>query len=280
MSNYAEPHRTALSDFNNDDQPQEQDLEGNGDDDIVRSYRCDVCFKIFDSYKMACMHEEKCVGEGEAPNNADSDDVRKRNGKSWTWIQQDYVDLERLIEEATGRPIDWGRIASQMNPIRTAAACKITANKMGISVPKKDADGRKRNGSGIWIQQDHDDLKRLVGEATDPIDWDAIGRQMNPIRTSSACRSSASKRGIYVVQQQDDDDGRKLNGGGWTWIQQDYNALKQLVAATEDPVDWDAIGRQMSPVRSASACKSAAKKMKNYERVEIPPPPAKKPRVE
>jgi hypothetical protein len=206
-------------------------------------------------------------------------DGRKWNG-SWSWIQQDYNDLERLVDATD--PIDWDAIGRQMNPIRTAGTCQTVARKRGMSVTKKDADGRKWTGNGwTWNQRDCNGLKQLVAAATeDPVDWDEIGRQMNPIRGASACQRMANQRQISGLHQYDE-AGRKWNPQGWSWIQQDYDALERLVAAaTERPIDWDAIGRQMNPIRSASPCRSAVKKMKNYERAEIPPPPAKKPRVE
>jgi hypothetical protein len=239
-----------------DDQPQEQEelVNDDDDDDEVKSWRCDVCFKVFDSYKMACIHEDKCV---EASNDADTGEVRKKTGTGWNWIQQDYNDLERLVA-ATERPIDFDAIGRQMNPIRGARACLNMANKRGISMT--DDDGCERVGNvWSWIQQDYDALERLVAAAKHPIAWSLIGRQMNPIRTANACHVMVSKRGISVAQQKHhDDDGRKRNGVSWTWVQQDYDALERLVAATDDPIDWDEIGRQMNPVRSAKACQGMA----------------------
>jgi hypothetical protein len=149
----------SLEDFINDDQPQEQvvslpNVDDNDDDDnmeyMVKAWRCDVCSEVFDSYKMACIHEAKCVlgggndgekddivcaevrgyaDEGEARGDAvkrqrEDGDGRKHNGNGWSWVKPDHDDLEWLIAAAGGSRVDWSDIGRQMSPARTAAACK------------------------------------------------------------------------------------------------------------------------------------------------------------
>jgi hypothetical protein len=150
----------SLEDFINDDQPQEQvvGLPNDDDDDddnveyMVKSWRCDVCSKVFDSYKMMCIHEAKCVGngsgcdgekddivcvevrgyadEGEARGDAvkgqrEDGDGCKHNRNGWTWVQQ--VSTTSLIGEVTERPIDWGRLKIiDASPIPIVGANLIT----------------------------------------------------------------------------------------------------------------------------------------------------------
>jgi hypothetical protein len=185
-------------------------------------------------------------------------DGRKWNGKGWSWVQKDVDALARLVEES-GSPFDWKAIGRQLDPIRSADACLSMARKEGMTGRKVDADGRKRNGRGwSWIKKDIDALARLVSESGSPFDWEAIGGQMDPVRSAEACKSMASTEGMTGLKV--DADGRKRVGVGWSWIKKDVDALARLVSESGSPFDWEVIGGQMNPIRGAEACRDKASK--------------------
>jgi hypothetical protein len=116
-------------------------------------WKCDYCTEVFESCSAVCDHEESCLlaadggdvdnqEEDDGHSDADTSDGRKPNGNSWTWIQQDYNVLERIVAAAE-YPIDWGAIGSQMNPIRSAVACqnkvKLMKNYGWVEVPSPPA---------------------------------------------------------------------------------------------------------------------------------------------
>jgi hypothetical protein len=186
-------------------------------------------------------------------------DGRHRNRSGWTWIQQDYDDLERFVAAAE-YPIEWGAIGGQMTPVRSALACKHEATKKGMFVSQKDSDGIKPKTVLNWLQKDYLDLERLVDAADYTIDWPAIGLQMNPVRGGGACQTMASKRGIFVSQQDGGGDSHKRPRSGSAWLHQDYVDLERLVSSSESPINWSAIGGQMNPIRKADACQQMANK--------------------
>jgi hypothetical protein len=182
-------------------------------------------------------------------------DGRKWIGSCWTWVQKDIDDLTRLVEES-GSPFDWEAIGGQMDPVRGADVCYKIARSEGMTGRKMDADGRKWNGSGwSWIKKDIDELTRLVEESGSPFDWEAIGGQMDPVRSASSCMNIAHKEGMTGKL---DADGRKRGGGGWSWLKKDLDALARLVEESGSTSDWKAIGGQMDPIRSANACNTMA----------------------
>jgi hypothetical protein len=192
--------------------------------------------EAIDTTAIASFHEEKFVGASE-------------------------------IEEAIGQPL-------------VAVKKKRTKPQPATGV-KVDAYGRKWNGRGWgWIKHDLNELQRLVTEAGDQltIDFDDIGKRMIPVRGASVCKTMANNKKMI---KKTDAYGRRLTGTGWSWINRDHVELERLLAETADTsssssssttdlpisvIDWGAIGRQMIPVRAASACQSMANR-KNKENI-------------
>jgi hypothetical protein len=314
-------------------------LEGEEDsEDVVAagemSYRCNQCFKQFKSHKESDIHERSCVGGGadaadqgesnsissgnnskstsnsnsssSSSSSASSDDGagipvadgldllgliagdgrklningyyfakntidsegRRMGGTGWSWLDQDVVVLERLLSEVTEPPVNWDSVGKMMNPVRGAVACQSMAQKKSMAIPaREDSDGRKWEGAGWgWIKKDYDGLRTLLSKFTaPPVDWEAVGRNMNPQRSVASCLSMANKRGMPYPKtvRKVDADGRRLLGAGWSWVAKDFDELNRLISEVGDsPIDFWAIGQQMDPVRSASSCQTIFGKKK------------------
>jgi hypothetical protein len=244
-----------------------------------------------------------------ASNKRTDEDGRKLGGTGWSWVEKDWIELERLLSapsKGSDDKVDWNEIGRNMNPQRGAATCKFMAHKRGIPYSTRGSymvggEERKLVGaSWSWVTKDYDDLKRLLdedggnGEST-KVNWNTIGQQMNPVRGANACRCKAVERGMMDSSANGgggssnlikvDEDGRKLGGAGWTWVQKDYDNLQQLIddEGTDElgKVDWPSIGGKMKPLRGGDTCRqrnAAVKRKIDEDHSMANSPENKKPR--
>ena len=120
----------------------------------------------------------------------------------------------------------------------------------------------------------------LAKLTTWPVDWQAVGEQLSPVRTPSATYSRAiGKNMIYPLKPEAcilvGDVERISVAGRFPWMPDDDEILFKALKVSTHPVDWTSIGLSMAPVRSGSAVSGRARQ-NGYK---IPKPRKKRKKV-
>ena len=100
-----------------------------------------------------------------------------------------------------------------------------------------------------------------------PVDWQAVGEQLSPVRTPSATYSRAiGKNMIYPLKPEAcilvGDVERISVAWRFPWMpDDDHEILFKVLKVSTHPVDWTSIGLSMAPERSDSPVAGRAREL-------------------